>query len=110
MYGKDVVSVVEKHDPAQPLFVYLPLHDTHGPYQCTDRWMDPRVTQPLRQLMQCMLTCTDDIVGQVVAKLKAKEMWGNSVMVPTPRHKYHYRNSGLSEVYVNLVYVLRYRY
>ena len=49
-------------------------------YQCTEKWMDPRVKQPLRQLMQCMLTCTDDIVGQVVTKLKAKSMWENSLM------------------------------
>ena len=30
LYGRDVVSVVEEHDPASPLFVYLPLHDTHS--------------------------------------------------------------------------------
>ena len=43
--------------------------------------MDPKVDQPLRQLMQCMLTCTDDLTGQVVAMLKEKEMWDNSLMV-----------------------------
>ena len=41
--------------------------------------MDPKVKQPLRQLMQCMLTCTDDITGQVVEQLKAKQMWEDTL-------------------------------
>jgi|EP01046_Picozoa_sp_COSAG06_P016286 arylsulfatase B len=81
LYGQEVVKVVKAHPPSDPLFVYLPLHDTHSPYECTEKWMDPKVDQPLRQLMQCMLTCTDDLTGQVVAMLKEKEMWDNSLMV-----------------------------
>ena len=81
MYGNDVQNVVQQHTPAVPLFVYLPLHDTHSPYECTEKWMDPRVKQPLRQLMQCMLTCTDDVVGQLVATLKTKGMWQDTLMV-----------------------------
>jgi len=81
LYGKEVVSIVDKHDASKPLFVYLPLHDTHSPYQCTPKWVDPRVKQPLRQLMQCMLTCTDNVVGEVVAKLKTKDMWDNTLFV-----------------------------
>ena len=76
------MDVVNKHaDPAQPLFVYLAMHDTHSPYQCTDKWMDKRVKQPLRQLMQCMLTCTDDATGRLVSALKTKGMWANTLMV-----------------------------
>ena len=48
--------MVSSHDPAiAPLFVYLAMHDTHSPYQCTSKWMDPRVKQPLRQLMQVLV-------------------------------------------------------
>ena len=67
LYGKEVLDVVNSHDhtAGRSLFVYLPLHDTHSPYECLPKWEDPRVKQPLRQLMQCMLTCTDDVVGQV---------------------------------------------
>ena len=55
--------------------------NSHSPYECIPKWMDPAVKQPLRQLMQCMLTCTDDIIGQVVGKLKSKDMWANTIMV-----------------------------
>lgn len=81
LYGAEVVKVIKAHAPSDPLFVYLPLHDTHSPYECTPKWMDPRVKQPLRQLMQCMLTCTDDITGQVVEQLKSKQMWEDTLMV-----------------------------
>eukprot|EP00037_Helgoeca_nana_P013108 m.120372 g.120372 ORF g.120372 m.120372 type:complete len:457 (-) comp21838_c0_seq6:19-1389(-) len=81
LYGSEVVSVVKKHDPTVPLFVYLPMHDTHSPYECTAKWMDPNVDQSLRQLMQCMLTCTDNVVGEVVSELKAKSMWDNTLFV-----------------------------
>ena len=81
LYGTEVVKVIKAHTPSDPLFVYLPLHDTHSPYECTPKWMDPRVKQPLRQLMQCMLTCTDDITGQVVEQLKSKKMWEDTLMV-----------------------------
>ena len=30
---------------------------------------------------QCMLTCTDDVVGRLVASLKAKAMWEDTLMV-----------------------------
>ena len=81
LYGTEVVKVIKAHPPSDPLFVYLPLHDTHSPYECTPKWMDSRVKQPLRQLMQCMLTCTDDITGQVVEQLRSKQMWDNTLMV-----------------------------
>ena len=40
-----------------------------------------QVKQPLRQLMQCMLTCTDDATGRLVSALKAKSMWADTLMV-----------------------------
>jgi arylsulfatase B len=81
LYGGEVQKVIAAHEPSKPLFVYLPMHDTHSPYECTAKWMDPRVQQPLRQLMQCMLTCVDDVTGKVVAGLQAKGMWQNSLLV-----------------------------
>jgi arylsulfatase B len=64
-----MLTVIDKHDPSVPLFVYLPMHDTHSPYECTEKWLDPRVDQSLRQLMQCMLTCTDNVIGEVCATI-----------------------------------------
>ena len=57
------------------------MHDTHSPYQCTDKWMDTRVKQPLRQLAQCMLTCVDDATGRLVSALKQKGMWEHALLV-----------------------------
>eukprot|EP00041_Stephanoeca_diplocostata_P032567 m.1047454 g.1047454 ORF g.1047454 m.1047454 type:complete len:536 (-) comp24171_c1_seq4:309-1916(-) len=82
LYGNEATAVLAAHDPTvNPLFMYLPMHDTHSPYECTDKWMDPRVKQPLRQLMQCMLTCTDDVMGRLVTLLKHKNMWDNTLFV-----------------------------
>ena len=57
------------------------MHDTHSPYECIPKWEDPHVTQSLRQLMQCMLTCTDNVLGEIVTQLQTKNMWDNTLFV-----------------------------
>eukprot|EP00039_Didymoeca_costata_P030930 m.32224 g.32224 ORF g.32224 m.32224 type:complete len:523 (-) comp8387_c0_seq2:73-1641(-) len=81
LYGSEILKIVNNHDPSDPLFMYIPFHDTHAPYEAPAKWLDPRVKQPLRQLLQAMLTCTDDAVGKLVQLLTKKGMWENSLLV-----------------------------
>jgi len=44
LYGDEAQHVVDTHNfEAQPLFMYLPMHDTHSPYETTPEWLDPKV-------------------------------------------------------------------
>ena len=86
LYGDEALQIVEKHDfETTPIFMYLPMHDTHSPYEAPPRWLDPRITNPdhaSRQLMQGMLTCTDSALGNLTAALRAKPgVWDNTLFV-----------------------------
>jgi hypothetical protein len=93
----------------KPLFFYLPWQNVHAPYQvchaylpgyaiscvvwaiyfsvvfclCGDLLIDFSVQSPLGwtgDVLRGMLSSTDAALGGVVAELKAKGMWGNTVI------------------------------
>eukprot|EP01079_Euglenida_sp_SAG-EU17-18_P007264 gene7264-1297_t len=81
LYTEEAVNVIRGHDPAIPLFLYMPYHDTHAPYQVPDRFLNPKVTFNTRQIMEGMLTCVDEGTGNITAALKqASNMWNNTLM------------------------------
>lgn len=80
------VNYISDHDSAVPLFMYLALHNTHGPieaepadvalYNATFPW-------GLQNRYYAMTTAVDRTVGAVVAALKSKGMWENTLLVWT---------------------------
>jgi len=40
-----------------------------------------QVKQPLRQIMQAMLTCTDSVLGNLTLTLKRRGQWNNTLFV-----------------------------
>eukprot|EP00966_Prymnesium_polylepis_P068645 1594489-Prymnesium_polylepis.1 len=76
LYGELALATLDAYDgtapDAKPLFFYLPWQNVHAPYQAPDDWSG--------DVLRGMLHATDVALGNIVAKLKAKGMWENSVL------------------------------
>lgn len=81
LYGGEATKLIESHDASTPLFLYMAFQNTHAPYQCPDRYLDPTVDFQGRRLMQGMLTCVDEATGNMTRLLKAKGMWANTLLL-----------------------------
>lgn len=77
LYGDRMISVLQNHDPALPLFLYLPWQAVHAPYDQVPGWPDTGSPGTYRG----MLWLADGYVGQMVQLLKQKSMWDNTLIV-----------------------------
>ena len=84
LYRDDLTDIISKHDLSQPFFLYLPLHNVHGPFQAPDEWLNlypENSTCKIRRTYQAMVSVADNITGHLVELLKSKNMWDNTFMV-----------------------------
>ena len=83
-YRKDLSDIIKNHDSNKPFFLYLPLHNVHGPFQAPQEWIDlypEGSTCDFRRTYQAMVSVADNITGHVVQLLKGNNMWDNTIMV-----------------------------
>ncbi len=83
LLGNDAVRLIESHDPATPLYLYLAFNAPHTPYQAPEEYIAryTDISDPTRRIYAGMVTCLDDQVGRVVAALEQKGMRGNTIIV-----------------------------
>ena len=84
IYKDDLKNIFDNHKESDPLFLYLPLHNVHGPFQAPDEWLDKYAknsTCDHRRTYQAMVSVADNVTGYVVDMLKQKGMWDNTFMV-----------------------------
>ena len=65
------------------MFLYLPLHNVHSPFEAPPEWMNlyDNTTCRVRHTMQAMVSVADNVTGHVVELMKSKGMWDNTIMV-----------------------------
>ncbi len=82
LLAREAVRIVEGHDAAQPLFLYVPFNAVHTPLQVPDAYLAPyaKLPEPRRKLAG-MLAAMDEAVGQIVAAIEAKGMRGSTLFV-----------------------------
>ena len=83
-YRNDLTDIIQKHDMSKPFFLYLPLHNVHGPFQAPQEWIDlypEGSTCKFRRTYQAMVSVADNVTGLVVQMLKERKMWDNTLMV-----------------------------
>eukprot|EP01060_Flectonema_neradi_P009096 TRINITY_DN16506_c0_g1_i1.p1 TRINITY_DN16506_c0_g1~~TRINITY_DN16506_c0_g1_i1.p1 ORF type:complete len:511 (+),score=114.92 TRINITY_DN16506_c0_g1_i1:174-1535(+) len=80
LYGQKAVDIIMNHDTDTPLFLYLPFHDTHAPYEDRPQYEDPKVNYKPRQIMQAMVSCVAEATMNITKALKAKGMWDETLM------------------------------
>lgn len=83
LLGNDAVRLIENHDPATPLYLYLAFNAPHTPYQAPQEYIDrfPEIADPTRRTYAGMISCLDDQVGRVIAALEKKGMRENTLII-----------------------------
>jgi arylsulfatase A-like enzyme len=83
LLGNDAVRLINEHDPAVPLFLYLAFNAPHTPYQATQEYLDryKNITDPSRRAYAGSITAMDDQIGRVLAALDQRKLRDNTVIV-----------------------------
>lgn len=84
VFRDDLTEIITKHDPGTPLFLYIPLHNVHTPFQAPDEWLNiypENSTCTERRIYQAMVSVADNITGHVVHLMKKANLWENTIMV-----------------------------
>ena len=83
LLGADAVKLIEAHDGAKPLYLYLAFNAPHTPYQAPQEYVDrfKDISDPTRRVYAAMIACLDDAVGNVVAALDKKGMRSNTLIL-----------------------------
>ena len=83
-YRDDLTEIFSNHDAEKPMFLYLPLHNVHGPIQAPQEWLDlypANSTCDERRTYQAMVSVADNVTGHVVKLLQKYRMWDNTIFV-----------------------------
>ena len=91
LLGQDAVRYIGRHDPKNPLFMYLAFTAPHTPYQAPQPYLDryKTISDPARRAYAAMITAMDDQIGEVVKALEARGMRENTIIV------FHSDNGGV---------------
>ena len=84
MYSGKAVSLIEEHAtryPSQGMFLYLPFHVVHEPYEAEDRFIDPSILDKGRQTMAAMVSCVSEGTGNVSRALRRAGMWDSTLFL-----------------------------
>jgi arylsulfatase A-like enzyme len=83
LLGNDAVDLIDHHDPAVPLYLYLAFNAPHTPYQAPPEYLDryARIEDPSRRAYAASITAMDDQIGRVLAALDRKHMRENTLIV-----------------------------
>lgn len=83
LIGREAVRLIEGHDPATPLFLYLAFTAPHSPYQAPEAQLAryAHVADPARRAYAAMISAMDDEIGKVVAALEERGMRENTLIV-----------------------------
>jgi arylsulfatase A-like enzyme len=82
LLGDDAVRLIEQHDPAKPLFLYLAFNAVHTPYQAPQEYLDryKNIEDPSRKAYAASATAMDDQTARVIGALKQKRMLDNTLI------------------------------
>lgn len=82
LLGNEAVKLIEQHDAARPLFLYVPFNAPHSPLQAPQEYLDryASITDPKRQKYAAMVHCVDDQIGRIAAALEKKGLAKNTLI------------------------------
>jgi len=83
LFTENTMGVLDRHDPYEPLFLVHAFHIAHDPLQVPKHWeqLFAWIDNDVRRKYVAMVNYMDDVVGLIVAKLKSKMMWENSLVI-----------------------------
>jgi len=84
LFANKTIDIIAAHNASlQPLFIYLAFQSVHSPLQAPTEWVEKYswITATSRRTLAAMTSCMDYEISRIVASLKAKEMWTNTLLV-----------------------------
>lgn len=65
------IECIAKHDPAKPLFLYLPFSAPHTPLQAPEPWIEKfsHIKNKDHRIYAAMMASMDDAIGKILASL-----------------------------------------
>ena len=84
IFAAAAVDIIQSHDHAVPLFLYLAFQAVHAPAEVPASYAAPYLSNPrfrnesgnARATFAGMLACLDQGLGNITAALKSRSMWG----------------------------------
>jgi arylsulfatase A-like enzyme len=83
LLGNDAVKLIDGHDTAKPLFLYLAFNAAHTPYQATPEYLAryEKIADPSRRAYAGSISAMDEQIGHVLEALDRKHMRENTLVV-----------------------------
>ncbi|XP_067950758.1 arylsulfatase B-like [Watersipora subatra] len=84
LYGKRAVSLIEHHNTEYPLFMWLAFQNVHSPVTVPDEYiqMYPGMDRD-KASYYGTVTIVDEYMGKIIAALKKRDMYDNSLIIFT---------------------------
>lgn len=82
LIAREACRLIRERQADKPMFLYLPFNAVHTPHQVPDSYLTPfDQLKDSRRIYAGMLAAMDEAVGQVIAALKEKGMFDNTLVV-----------------------------
>lgn len=85
MYAAEAIDRIEKHQVENPLFLYLPFQNVHGPLLAPKEWIDKfsYIEDKNRRTFAAMVGCLDDAIGKIYEALSIKGILDDTIIAFT---------------------------
>ncbi|MEO6808579.1 MAG: arylsulfatase [Isosphaeraceae bacterium] len=82
LVAREASRLIAEHDPAKPLFLYVPFNAVHSPHQVPERYKEPyaALAEP-RRTYAGMLAALDEAVGQIASAVETKGIGANTLIL-----------------------------
>jgi arylsulfatase A-like enzyme len=83
LLGDEAVKLIEHHDTAKPLFLYVPFNAPHSPLQAPQEYLDryAGIENRQRRTYAAMVSCVDDQIGRIAAALDQRGISKDTLIV-----------------------------
>jgi arylsulfatase A-like enzyme len=80
---KEGVRLIQDHDPARPLFLYVAFNAPHSPLQAPQEYIDRfgHIRQPRKRAYAAMVARMDEAIGRITAALDERGMGRDTLVV-----------------------------
>jgi arylsulfatase A len=93
VFSDYILDFIERKAEFQPFFIYYPMvlvHDPFVPTPDSPEWSNPSLRYKKDTAFYSdMMAYTDKIAGQIIEKLKEKEVWNNTLLIFTADNGTH---------------------
>jgi arylsulfatase A-like enzyme len=83
LIAAESVRLIEQHDRAHPLFLYVPFNAVHSPFQAPQSYIDmyKHIEAKRKRIYAGMATCMDDGIGRILSALDKCGMRHNTLII-----------------------------